>query len=386
MFRGEFNNNNYNQPVHDFLNCSVGDAMLLVYTFYSRHNLTWVALEDLVHLVNTILGQKSLPTTKYSYKKKFELPAYQMHIYCIECQKYLGGKESFGDAEQALCSICNEMRSVKTKYNKNFFITMPIDKQITSTLERAMKKNQINWSRQLHDDINDICDGELYKNLIKEMNGKKFISLCISTDGVVLVKSSKKKSLWPIQFIINEIHPKFRFKRENIICAAFSFGDTPNMSMFFKQFVEDVNEINRNGGLEIKINGCTERILVIPLLVTMDSVAKCHVAGITQFNGHYGCPYCHHRGTIIPPAKNVKYCIRDNARERLHGESQDAMIETSTSGQVVNGYRNISPVLALDTPIDAVWIFTIDKMHSTDLGVVKKLFKLFFDSQNSNAP
>lgn len=35
----------------------------------------------------------------------------------------------------------------------------------------------------------------------------------------VVFKSTKEKSLWPLQFIVNEIDLKYRFKRENIFCA-----------------------------------------------------------------------------------------------------------------------------------------------------------------------
>lgn len=48
------------------------------------------------------------------------------------------------------------------------------------------------------------------------------------------------------------------------------------------------------------------------------------------------------------------------------------MLQAFTTGQHVNGYRGISQFLALNNLIDIVWIFPIDKMHSIDLGVIKK--------------
>lgn len=384
-YDGEYHNN-YNQPVHEFLNCTVNDAMLLVYSYHLRHNLTWKALEDLTLLLNTVLGKKSLPTTKYAFKKKFELPPATIHLYCIDCQKYSGKKENFVEVEEVLCDVCEKMRSTKTKYNKNHFMTLSIENEIASTVNYAIKKNRFSWPRQANDKMSDVYDGEIYQNLYQHMNGRNFITLCVSTDGIVVQKSTKKKSLWPIQFIINEIHPKYRFKRENIICAAFWFGDTPNMSMFFKEFIEELNEINDRGGVEIQIGNRTERFSIVTLCVTMDSVAKCHVAAITQFNGHNSCPYCHHNGTIIAPAKNVKFCICDNARERNHEETKAAMIESFRTGRIVDGYRGISPILALNTPHDSVWIFGIDKMHSMDLGVDKRMFNIWFDPKNSNQP
>lgn len=386
MFRFYDNSDNYDEPVHEFLDCTVNDVMSMMYSFFLRHNLTWAALEDLAQMVNTILGNTSVPATKYLFKKMFELQKVNIHLYCTDCQKYFGKKEDLAGVDQVRCSNCFKVGTTQTKYNKNHFMTLSIEPQIVTTVKNAIKKNQFGLPRPSNDVISDVCDGQIYKDLCRQMNGRKFISLCISTDGVVVIKSSKKKSLWPIQFAINEIDPKHRYKRENIICSAFAFGDTPNMGMFFKEFIQEVNHINEIGGLEIEIGPRTERFLVVPLILTMDSVAKCHVAAITQFNGHYGCPYCHHPGNIIPPAKNVKYCFDINVRERIHEETRVAMIQASTNGQVVNGYRGISPILALSTPFDAVWIFAIDKMHSVDLGVVKKLFNIFFDSSNSRTP
>lgn len=373
---------NDNQLIHPYLNCTINDAMLMVYSFYLRHNLTWAALEDLLHLVNTVLGVKSLPTTKHSFKQKFDLPIPTVHLYCIDCQKYLGKKDTFAEVDQVFCSTCNKMCTTKTKYNKNHFTTLPIEPQIVSAIEIAIEKNRFHWPRDSNDVMSDVCDGEIYGNIFQKMNGRKFVTLCASTDGVVVVKASRKKSLWPIQFIINEIDQKYRYKRENIICAAFAFGDTPDMGMFFKEFVQELNKINSAGGLAINVSGRVENVMVFLTHITTDSVAKCHVAKITQFNGHYGCPYCYHKGTIVAPAKNVKYCVEHNDVDRTHDESQEAMIEAISNDQIVRGYRGISPVLALDTLIDSVWIFSIDKMHSIDLGVVKKIFNIFLESKN----
>lgn len=387
MFQQDDGLQNLNTPVHEFLDCTIKDAMLLIYSFQTRHNISWTALEDLALLINTILGNESLPTSKYLFKKLFDLPPADIHLYCTECKKYFGKKENFVGIEEVFCNICNCMRSTKTKYKKKIFMTLPIKQQIISTVTRAIKKKHFDLPKQSNvEEINDVCDGEIYKNVRDKLNGRQFISLCISTDGVVVVKSSKHKSLWPIQFAINEIHPKHRFKRENIMCSAFAFGDTPDMGMFFREFFEEINTINSQDGLEIMKGDRMERFLVVPMILTMDSVAKCHVAAITQFNGHYACPYCLHPGTIIPPAKNVKYCIKDNANDRVHEATKEAMRESYESNKVVDGYRGLSPVLALDTPIDTVWCFGIDKMHSWELGVDKKFFNILLDSKNSAEP
>lgn len=69
------------------------DVVLMILTFYLRHNLTWAALEHLLQLVNEIsLGTE--PTTKYLFSKllpTLSKPTY--HYYCQKCNLYFGKKE-----------------------------------------------------------------------------------------------------------------------------------------------------------------------------------------------------------------------------------------------------------------------------------------------------
>lgn len=66
------NQSNENRPVHEFLHCTVNDAIDMVYVFCVRHNLNWVAMEDMALLINKILGVNSLPISKYLFKKRFK--------------------------------------------------------------------------------------------------------------------------------------------------------------------------------------------------------------------------------------------------------------------------------------------------------------------------
>lgn len=70
--------------------------------------------------------------------------------------------------------------------------------------------------------------------------------------------------------------------------------------------------------------------------------------------------------------------------KRTHDTAKADMIEASRTCKPVNGYKGISPMLALKTPFDIVWQISIDKMHSVDLGVVKKHFGLLFAKENRN--
>lgn len=102
----------------------------------------------------------------------------------------------------------------------------------------------------------------------------------------------------------------------------------------------------------------------------------------TQYNSHNGCPFCHHYGTVPQGSTQVKYSFSGNSNTRTHAESKVSMLEADEQGIKVRGYSGISPVLALDTHFDVVWQFPIDKMHTFDLGVVKRIFGLILGNKN----
>lgn len=346
-------------------------------------------IEDLALLINTLLKNEALPTSKYLFKQRFNTNRSHMeptiHLTCSNCSYYLGKKQAFEGLKNIRCVNCKRNTSVETKYRKNHFITLPVEPQIVSIVERSIKKNIFirEPSAAMDETITDVFDGTLYKTLKSEIGEKPFITLTVSTDGAVVYKSTKEKSFWPLHFFVNEIEIKHRFKRENMICVAFAFGKTPDMSSFLQFFINEINEINAKGGLTVRIGNDFDKFMVFPWALTTDSVAKSYVAKRKQFNSHEGCPYCYHTGTILAGSTQIRYCNRHNAGERTHAEAKSAMIEAALTGKTVRGYTGVSPMLALDSQFDIVWQIVIDKMHSIDLGVTKKIFNIILNSSNS---
>lgn len=209
---------------------------------------------------------------------------------------------------------------------------------------------------------------------------KNIITLTLSTDGAAIFKATKEKSLWPLQFIVNEIVLEHRFRRENIFCSAISFGATPNMQTFMKPFLEEIMQINAEGGLSFKMkSGEIKKCKIFPMIFTGDTLAKQYVLNKGSFNGYMGCPYCLHAGTLVN--KQVRYCNRDNAPLRTNDQTRSDMLEAQASGKKINGYFGVSPLMAIHN-FDVVKQVAIDKMHNIDMGVTKKLFNLFLNEKN----
>lgn len=74
---------------NDELNSETSMAVGLIFQFYVRHNLTWVALDDLLKLLNSLsqCKLKSIPTTSYLFKKF--LPESQQPIYTFTVKSAL---------------------------------------------------------------------------------------------------------------------------------------------------------------------------------------------------------------------------------------------------------------------------------------------------------
>lgn len=373
------------RKIHESLQCSVKDAMSLIYAYSVRHNLNWIATENLVRLINAIIGTNILVPSKYIFKKMFEgkhrtKPV--LHFWCQNCNKYLGSKESLQNID--VCPSCENTICKDTKYRKNHFISIPIKNHLKELLERNSEYLKINRDSN-GGVICDVHDGENFRCMKQKMENASCITLLIYTDGAAVFKATKDKSCWPLNLFINEIDLDHRFHRSNILCSAISFGKTPSMQTFFRPLIEEIQSINNEGGITFKnINGELETVKVVPMIFTADALAKAYVLNIVQHNGHNGCPYCLHNGTVLAGTKQIRYCKRDNKQNRTNAEARSNMMEAYVNATSVNGYNGLSPLVAFGEKFDVVWQTVIDKMHCVDMGVIKKMFDLFLNQKNRN--
>jgi hypothetical protein len=387
--------------IHPALTCTTSDALVMILSFYLKHNLTWVALEHLLMLVNSIFGSKVLPESKYAFRKIFPSdikPLY--HFYCNFCSLLLEGET---------CSTC-EIDANSTSKPKSF-ASLPIASQILSVLERNMEHIKPSAvDEESH--ICDVIDGELHKNLIlTHINQSEFklITLTVSTDGATVFKSTKKGSLWPIQMVINELSEDVRFLPENIIVTGFWFGGEPPMQMFFKPFVEELNRINQTP-LDFNFNGEVNKIQILPIIITADTKAKDPLQEKIGYNGNMGCSYCLHpgknlhdqdiaaeiprrqrnlglRNNFLPSRVHnlVRYTILDNVELRTHSNTIQDMQSAYENDSLVNGLKGFSPMAGIPH-FNVVQGFAIDYMHCALLGVMKFLLSLWFDSTYHRQP
>lgn len=371
-------------PINENVECSVIDVLLMIEALRIRHNLNWTTVADINLLINSILKIQTLPTTTHSYKKKFLSKNYikqTFHFCCEKCGVYVGTKQELQQSDSRTCTNCFSELTTQTKYKNNFFISIPLKPQIKKIIEDNPHDISLN-NLESFNNIKDIFDGDTYQALKGDLKDSLFITLTTNTDGGQIFKKTKDGSLWPLQHFINEFKMSKRFSREKILCSGFAFGKTPDMFCFFKPFLEEINNINKEGGISIILNHKVEKVFVIPLLFTFDSVAKCHVLNKVQYNGHFGCPICEHPGVSIDSV--VRYCSVANVDIRENHTVWENMKDAHQTRVNVNGYKGLSPLMAIEANIfNFVWQVVIDKMHAIDLGVMKKLLDLWLHPKNS---
>lgn len=110
----------------------------------------------------------------------------------------------------------------------------------------------------------------------------------MNTDGVPIFKSSKF-SILPVYLMINELPKKERKLTENLMLCGLWFNEIkPFMPVFGKPLHEALKTLETLG-IQIEINGRTERCKEFLLCTTADLPARRLLLNIKQFNGAYSC-------------------------------------------------------------------------------------------------
>jgi len=88
---------------------------------------------------------------------------------------------------------------------------------------RKLKLSDLKIKQSNNNNLLDIYDGEIYKNLLKSEDGdlckeQEAFSFTINTDGCSFTNKSKL-TLWPVYLVINELPLDIRFSIDNVIIA-----------------------------------------------------------------------------------------------------------------------------------------------------------------------
>lgn len=373
------NNHSERMPLHAALSITTEESSLLILEFCIAHNLTDVAIEDLLHLINCHLPQPVLPS-KYLFLKRFPpIATIKTFYYCPECFEIL----SFENSIAIQCPSCTRaFQKNILRRDGHFFINVPLKPQLSNLFSGPLFY-ELQRENIENDTIADITSGIVHKTLRRNGTIQDLdISIQWNADGVQPFMSGKM-SMCPLQVAINEL--PFRKRKDNIILAGlWASTKKPVLDIFLKPFVDELNDLYQNGFDCIPPNHDKPvNLKVHTILAPVDSVERCALQKIHQYNGEYGCSSCLHPGERIQYGRGFSRVYSgDKGQPRtLIQHERDATV-AENEGIAVNGVTGFS-VLMLLPVFHIIRSFPPDYMHSVLLGVVRLFVSIWCDSQNS---
>ena len=236
--------------------------------------------------------------------------------------------------------------------------------------------------------LSDVITGNVYKTLRQRGTiSNSHISIQWNADGVQTFKSSKV-SMCPIQVSVNEL--PYRSRKENILLAGLWASKTrPMLEIFLKPFIDELTDLYNNGFECFPPNNHNDGIVikVCTILSPVDSVERCALQNIHQYNGDSGCSFCLHPGERIPFGKGYTRVYRggDKRAPRTIVQHEQDATRAEAENTAINGVKGFSPVMLLPV-FHIIRSFPPDYMHCVLLGVVKLVLSTWTKSTESQKP
>ena len=175
------------------------------------------------------------------------------------------------------------------------------------------------------------------------------VTLTFITDGVQ-VFSSSNASLWPLHVMVSEL--PYAIRRKSILLASLWFGSKPDMNIFMKPFVEQMNDLC-DVGFEWRDKGRIRQLRVFLSACTCDAVARCAVQSMSLFNGAYGCGCCVAPGEAVEVGRGharvypteTMFNARTNTTHEQH--VRQAVRQKHTSGCQRSDYSDVADVMTI---------------------------------------
>ena len=241
-----------------------------------KHKLSKSTKHDLLKFFNLISPNPNLPTSNYSFDQDIWKAIdvnFEKYEFCPGCNHLLHLKTRICENRD-----CKYFNGIPTTEPTELFFIIPVAVQLKRILEENWTSIQKYKSDHSHNDgkLRDICCGDLYRQQAGCDDPTKLLSLLFHIDGAPAVKS-KTLSLWPIQCILVELPLTTRYSFKNVLfCGLWCGTKKPDLQLFQKYFVDQVQEINESG-LNVNVRATTEQVKVTLLNVhghIADLVAK----------------------------------------------------------------------------------------------------------------
>ena len=153
--------------------------------------------------------------------------------------------------------------------------------------------------------LEDIYDGQIYKKFAKDphlLENPNNYSYIFNTDGCQTSFNSKV-TVWPIYLMLNEL-PYYLRKQHMILAGLWVAKTEPDMAFFLTPFVDTANRLSSQGFVW-NLNGIEVTSKIFPLGCCFDSLCRCAMLNMKQFNGYNGCTYCNYPGERVTKKQHL---------------------------------------------------------------------------------
>ncbi|KAK3926279.1 Zinc finger protein 438 [Frankliniella fusca] len=368
---------------------NVLESLASILSFVQSEHISGMGLRRLLSLIYLHLPQpNNFFKTNHAVFKMLESLDEPVHIhhYCSACYQT---RISLTD----LCDTCTD----ESRY-VHYFMTVPVVSQLSRLLKRPdfvhSLQHKLTRSKQNPNNIEDIYDGEIYKQVEAQTfnNSGISISLMWNTDGVQIF-TSNTYSLWPVYLVVNELPPEKRFLSENLLIAGL-WGSLvkphPNVYLLpiYKYLVPLQN------GVEMEVFGETEKQKVYAKVIcgTCDAPATAMFMNIKSHSGFYSCPVCTIKGekpgdaTVFPFVDNVPLRDMESYRNHVKLAVENRVILTSNLRNEERFCGVKGPTILSNILENMFASMAIDSLHCLYLGCMKQLLRLWFDKDFKHQP
>ena len=215
----------------------------------SLYNFTESAYDDIMKVFTT--ERMSLYKVK-NYLKNITNLVPEFYDMCENsCICYSGDYESF-----QTCPICESVRLDARGKAKKVMPYLSIKDRLkiqfndeNRAKELLYRHEYITNKKDDDNDLDDIFDGKIYKELIEEdfFNDKRDIAFIASCDGYQIFKQ-KTDDCWLFLMINNNLEPSLRVKKENLLVPFLIPGphQPKDFNTFLRPFIDEMKELESN--------------------------------------------------------------------------------------------------------------------------------------------
>lgn len=408
-------------PEGDFGPITVRQSRVVMFAAAQRHAQSLSALQTSLDIVGLFLPHEVEWDTNIKRIKHtlgYDPSLKKTFYYCKKCFAHW-------PEDEGIC-ICGSL-------SREYFVINDLQRQLEMILNHDGMWELIKQFRRRNDitpdKVHDITDASVYRKLRLPGGFLSDPDVCNLTltfsEDAVRVHKTPKSNLDVMSFIINDIPPKLRTKRRNMLLfGLWQSRAKCEMNTFVGPAVDELERLYLpDKGLIIRIGDTVVRARLKIIQFTMDLMARSPFTGMTTHRGDSPCISCEDKGVMIdsvkkavaptaqPPADGDE-AVRPPARARtsrvrtFEQDVQGRVMRTTRSvqrhahiaqmfkdnGEVINacGFTSYPPIFKLS--YFDVDMFGYDCLHMIWLNIMKGtceyIFKtdiVFKNAKNRNA-